>query len=93
MNREALRDFEVADAKLNKAYRELVAAGLEDEDKEELKAAQRLWVQFRDTEAKFEANLEARGGTMQPLLYHSKRTELTEARTAELERIRKSGDR
>ena len=92
MNQQAHQEFQKADALLNKAYKELLASDLSDEDKEELQAAQRLWVQFRDAEAKFEANLDARGGTAMPLVYENRRQEITEARTEDLKRIRKGSN-
>ena len=88
MNREAAREFETADATLNKVYQQLIGK-LDDEGKEKLKVAQRAWVQFRDAQAAFEADKEARGGSMAPLIYNGARKTLTDARIKELQRVRK----
>jgi uncharacterized protein YecT (DUF1311 family) len=79
MNREAAADFAKADAALNKLYTKVLAA-LDDEGKKKLKAAQRAWVVFRDAEADLQADTEARGGTLAPLIYDSTRTTLTNER-------------
>ena len=86
MNRQAEQEFETADAELNKVYSKVIA-GMNAEDLQDLKAAQRLWVQFRDAQATFEANGDARGGSMQPMLYNACRTKLTKARTAEFRQM------
>ena len=91
MNRDAERDFASADTELNKVYKTLCAK-MEGEDLEELRAAQRVWVQFRDAQAKYEADLAARGGSMHPMVYESRRAELTQTRTADLRRLLKDED-
>jgi uncharacterized protein YecT (DUF1311 family) len=48
-----------------------------------LREAQRAWVAFRDAHCQGES-YEARGGSMQPMLYQGCRATLTRARTAEL---------
>ena len=90
MNKEAEHDFEAADAELNKAYKDL-SAKMQGPDLEELRAAQRLWVQFRDAEAKYEADVDARGGSLYPQLYNGTRTALTKARTTQLHGLLKGG--
>jgi len=84
MNREAARAFETADASLNKVYQQLTAK-LDKESQGKLIAAQRAWVQFRDAEAQFQADLDARDGSMAPLIYDSTRAELTKRRIKDLE--------
>jgi hypothetical protein len=64
-------------------------AKLDDEGKEKLKLAQRAWVQFRDAQADFDADKEARGGSMPPLIYNGTRKTLTDARIKELQRVLK----
>ena len=83
MNREAAAEFEAADATLNKVYKQFIDK-LDDEGKEKLKIAQRAWVQFRDAQSDFEADSEARGGSMAPLIYNGARKRLTDARIKEL---------
>ncbi len=88
MNRQAEQEFNAADAELNKVYKQL-SGKMEGPDLEELKAAQRLWVQFRDAQAKYEADLGARGGLLYPTIYRGTRAALTKARTAGLRKILK----
>ena len=100
MNMCAEQDFERADAELNRVYRSAIQsaqqadreyartmanAGGSDEPGEEasLREAERAWVTFRDAQCRGES-FEARGGSMQPMLYGGCRATLTRARTAEL---------
>lgn len=83
MNRESWVDFTKADAVLNKVYQEVLAT-LEEADKKQFVAAQRAWLAYRDAQAAYEADLEARGGSMRPLIYNGACTRLTEARVKEM---------
>ena len=96
MNFCANSDFQRADVDLNREYRAAIAAaqvGDREIDRRYdqqptgeamLRAAQRAWVAFRDAQCAFEANGEARGGSMEPMLYDGCRTQLTRARIAQL---------
>lgn len=84
MNRAAQADFEKADAKLNAVYKKVLHAMGDEEERKQLIAAQRAWLAYRDTQAAFEADLEARGGSLRPLIFHGACTRLTEQRTKEL---------
>ncbi len=86
MNRDAEASFTKADAELNRIYAK-VLAGLDDESKPELKAAQRAWVAFRDAHAEFQMNYEAHGGSMAPMIYAGVRASLTKARIAQLKEL------
>ena len=86
MNRQAEASFAKADAELNRVYAKVIAT-LDDESKPELKAAQRAWVAFRDAQATFEMNQEARGGSMAPMIYAGVRATLTKARIAQLKEL------
>ena len=86
MNQQAAADFEKADAQLNKVYKQ-VQAGLDAEGLAKLKVAQRAWLAFRDAEADFQADAEARGGTMAPCIYNGVRQQLTETRIADLKAL------
>jgi len=88
MNAAAAKEFQAADRALNKEYNRLTGL-LDAEARMKLKEAQRAWIQFRDAEAAFAADQEARGGSMAPLVYESRRAELTKARTKELQRTSK----
>ena len=54
-----------------------------------LTAAQRAWIAFRDAQAELEADMEARGGSLAPMIYAGVRAGLTKARTKELEKLLK----
>ena len=86
MNRQAEQDFNTADAEMTKVYKELVG-NMSKTDLEELKVAQRAWLQFRDAQAKYEADLAARGGTLYPTIYNGRRAAMTKARTAQLKEV------
>jgi uncharacterized protein YecT (DUF1311 family) len=66
MNQQAVKDFDAADAAMNKAYKQLMSK-VDKEAQAKLRSAQRAWVAFRDAQADFEADLEARGGSMAPM--------------------------
>lgn len=84
MNRTSLRNFEAADKRLNLAYEKIIAT-LDAEGKEKLRASERAWITYRDAQAIYEADAEARGGSMAPLIRNQCATSLTEARIKELE--------
>jgi uncharacterized protein YecT (DUF1311 family) len=84
MNRTAAEDFTKADAILNKVYKKVLASLEDAADKKQLIAAQRAWLAYRDAQATFQADLDARGGSMRPLIHSGTCTRLTEARTKEL---------
>lgn len=83
MNQEAAASFKKADAELNRTYTKLLAS-LDDEARAKLKAAQRAWVVFRDAEAEYQMDAEARGGSMAAMIYEGTRARLTKARIAQL---------
>jgi uncharacterized protein YecT (DUF1311 family) len=86
MNREAAASFVKADAELNRVYARVLAT-LDDEGRVKLKAAQRAWVAFRDAQAEFEMDNEARGGSMAPLVYEGFRARITKARVAQFKEL------
>jgi uncharacterized protein YecT (DUF1311 family) len=86
MNREAAASFVKADAELNRIYAKVLAT-LDDEGRAKLKAAQRAWVTFRDAQAEFEMDNEARGGSMAPLIYEGFRARITKARVAQFKEL------
>ncbi len=83
MNQQAAADSEKADVELNKVYKQVLAAEMDEEAVKLLKAAQKAWIAFRDAEAKH-AEDEARGGSMAPLLYYSALARVTRDRTKQL---------
>ena len=82
MNICAFQDYQQADAKLNAAYRKLVAM-LDKDQLGRLKTAQRAWITFRDAQCRYEAGVYE-GGTIAPLVHSSCLTNLTELRTKDL---------
>ncbi len=84
MNICADADYKAEDAKLNRAYREIVKR-LSDspEDKKLLQAAQRDWIAFRDAECAFATN-DSKDGSIYPMLLSQCLADLTAARTKQL---------
>ena len=92
MNLCAEKDFEAADAELNKVWKEArkAAKAMDAEQRDELKgadkallAAQRSWIGYRDEECVLDG-FEARGGSMGPMLVSACMAEMTRARAKEL---------
>ncbi|MEO7933993.1 MAG: lysozyme inhibitor LprI family protein [Chthoniobacterales bacterium] len=86
MNLVAQRNFEKADTRLNKVYQKLLTQ-CDAEAREKLKTAQRAWVVFRDAEADYAADDEARGGSLASLIYSNTQTQLTQERTAHFQKL------
>jgi uncharacterized protein YecT (DUF1311 family) len=86
MNAEAAESFKKADKELNEVYAK-VLANLDDQAKENLKKSQRAWVAWRDAEAAFRADAEARGGSMWPLVHEGIRSRLTKERVKGLKEL------
>ena len=95
MNACAAIDFEAADAELNAVWSEAIA-GAREMDAEinreydqaptseaVLREAQRAWIIFRDAQCTYEGH-EARGGSMEAMIYDGCRARLTRERTAQL---------
>ena len=92
------RDFQAADRELNAQW-SLTTAQMRDLDSEprpsgdrrsgyfdQLRAAQRLWISFRDAHCASEG-YQARGGSMEPMLVSGCRATLTRARTLQLREL------
>lgn len=97
MTQCAANDFARADRVLNAVWREVTealrtrdrdAAQYEPADRgsyaEGALAAQRAWLAFRDAQCGAESDIEARGGSMEPMVFHYCRARLTDERTAQL---------
>lgn len=88
----AYLEFERAENEMNRAWSDVaVALAAEDARAKDSfsptrleigQAEQKAWMAFRNAQCVREADREARGGTMYPLVYHGCRTEKTKARTA-----------
>ena len=92
MNYCALKDFEAEDRKLNAAWKRVFGEiKARDADLGEpfrgmpdaLLNAQRSWIAFRDGHCETEG-FKYRGGSIEPLIYHSCRAEMTRQRTQQL---------
>ena len=84
MNICADKDYQASDKKLNAVYAKVMAALGDENYKTKLKAAERAWVAYRDTECAFET-AENEGGSIHPLVYSGCLTKLTNARTKDLQ--------
>ncbi len=78
----ARREYEAADAELNKVYNRL-AGILDADEKALLKASELAWIKYRDSTCAFESS-QYKGGTMRPMIESFCLTRVTKARTAEL---------
>jgi uncharacterized protein YecT (DUF1311 family) len=96
MNTCARIEFERADGELNALWRDVIAGareadreldrGFDDRpgSEEVLRQAQRAWITYRDAHCTWQGYEEARGGTMEPLVYNSCRASVTRERIAQL---------
>ena len=78
----AHREYQAADAELNRVYGRLAGA-LDAEDKGLLKESELAWIKYRDSACAFESS-QYKGGTMRPMIESFCLTRVTKARTAEL---------
>ena len=83
LNQQAEAAFEKADAGLNKIYGQLLA-GADQRAAAKLKASQRAWLAYRDAQAEFAADHDARDGSMYRQIYAGQRSALTKVRIKEL---------
>jgi len=82
MNVCAEEDFRRVDARLNVAYDRLLK-GLDPDRRLKLQRAERAWLAFRDAHCIYEAS-DSEGGTIHRLEVATCKTELTNARIAQL---------
>ncbi|RAZ85585.1 hypothetical protein DPM33_29285 [Mesorhizobium hawassense] len=82
MNICADADFQVADAKLNAAYKTIVSHNDQASNKL-LQTAQRAWIVFRDAECAY-ATADSEGGSIHPMEVSQCLTKLTTERTKQL---------
>ncbi len=89
LNRCEALNFQAADAKLNAAYKKLVA-GLDGSMKQKLVKAQRLWIQFRDANCDYERG-GVDGGSATQMIYFGCLAQTTTARTKTLDSYLQGG--
>jgi uncharacterized protein YecT (DUF1311 family) len=82
MNLCSRRDYEKADAELNKVYKQLMLelAGYEKDPRPKFQEAQSLWLKYRDANCDSEASIYE-GGTIRPTVYYSCLASVTRQRT------------
>ena len=97
MNACAWIDFQRADAELNRLWPQIIASARASDreiDREfdtrpteeaKLREAQRAWVTFRDAHCTVEGYEEARGGSMETMVYEGCRAQLTRERITQLQ--------
>jgi len=88
MNACAKRDYEAADKELNCVYGQLMRT-LTPTKQKKLQKEQRAWLKERDPKCRKEANDEAEGGSMWPMLFDSCRETSTKARIKQLKQLKK----
>ncbi len=95
MNFCAFKDFEAADAELNLVWKEVYPeikkrdAELSEDQRgwgKALLEAQRAWIKYRDAHCTSEG-FQVRGGSLEPLFYHTCRTAITRNRIKELKSL------
>ena len=86
MNRQTYKEYEIADAALNKAYKRTMSK-LSKKAQAKLRVSQRAWIKFRDREVEIVAEGN-RGGTIAPMEANLRATELTKLRTKYLQRYK-----
>lgn len=82
MNAAANAKYKIADAELNKVYKQLMAI-LNKNEKLLLIQAEKDWIKYRDSHCKFDAS-QYEGGSIQPLIYSTCLEELTRKRIVEI---------
>lgn len=78
-------NFNQADRELNNVYGKLLNR-LDAEGQRKLKTSQRAWLKFRDSNAEFIADSN-RGGSIEPIIVVDTKTQMTQARTRELQEV------
>jgi uncharacterized protein YecT (DUF1311 family) len=87
MNDSTKKEFLKADKELNQAYQQILKDYKTDTlFLKNLKASQRIWIEFRDAEMKMKYPLkESEYYSMQPVCWYSYMQDLTETRTKTLQ--------
>lgn len=84
MNQQAAKEHKKADAEMTALYKKALAKLATDATQKQLLIdAQRAWIKYKEAHCKAEAAV-FEGGSMQPLIYSSCLTELTNERSKQL---------
>ncbi len=86
MNIQANNDYKVADAKMNTLYKKVLNSLKNASDKKLLLEAQRAWIKYKETHCKLAAKAYE-SGSIQPLIYATCLTSITEDRIKELKKL------
>lgn len=78
----AYREYQAADAEMNKAYSQLVSK-IDADARARLKEAELSWIKYRDANCRYESSFYL-GGTMRPMIESFCLARMTKARTAEI---------
>lgn len=76
-------EFKKADEEMVSTYRTIMK-GLEHQDQEQVRTAQRAWIRYREFHCRALGSLQAGGGSLEPTEVFSCKAELTRARTKEI---------
>ena len=85
MVEHSIREQKDADASLNAIYRKL-RSRLDEAGKAKLRAAEKAWLTYRDSQVAFEGSLYE-GGSIRPLIEGNCRVAMTRNRTKELQEV------
>ncbi|MEO8436708.1 MAG: lysozyme inhibitor LprI family protein, partial [Pyrinomonadaceae bacterium] len=82
MNVCSRRDYEKADAEMNKVYKQLMLelAGYGSDPRPKFQEAQSLWIKYREANCDSDASLYE-GGSIRPTIYYSCLASVTRERT------------
>jgi uncharacterized protein YecT (DUF1311 family) len=92
LNECAAKEYKLADAELNKTYKQVMARFGDEGYKSALRESHLAWLKYRDLNCDFQSYM-SKAGSIHPIEYAFCRTEMTQARTSELKRMLKDFDR
>jgi len=85
MNVDAIRAYKKADKELNLVYKQVIGK-MSEQEKTNLKTAQRKWIKMKESSCTKEAG-EYEGGSMYPMIYHDCLAIKTKKRLTELKKM------
>ena len=85
MNVDAIRAYKKVDKELNLVYKQVIGK-MSEQEKTNLKTAQRKWIKMKESSCTKEA-AEYEGGSMYPMIYHDCLAIKTKKRITELKKI------
>lgn len=86
MRKSAMKEFNEADAQLNKIYGKLLSRLGDEGQKAKLRAAEKAWLKYRNAHSEFEAAFYE-GGSIQPQMRTGCLTTMTKNRIKELQNV------